>query len=464
MIYRLLNRAGESKKIICGTCGKEKVITWWGENPLGCGCNHLDDKGVSQEEVYHIRRRGCKEHYIRNWVEEENNKGVYTFRKMEEELLVNEEGGIPTVTESKVIDTLVVDLAKGQLYYQSPKGRICPHSRSRLSRLITGSKLTYNSLLSIWYNYWIKLKRREIPKTNVMSCLESMYKLGWEQRDIEDIMNTILLSYQGEDTSIYKVLGIHSGEEKYIFRHGREGFRQNSENYIIGFLDMSREKKDWIIRFKKAYPEVRLDGYGISRNLQRMFDAGYNPEKLAQYITQDVVWQGLTDPREVLGILRDVVDMVANMEGAKLNRYPKSLKLYHDITAMNYNKLKEEVFNKKFNERVTSEEYKKREWVNEKYSILSPKEAADLVREGQTMNHCVALYVDRVANGESDIYFLRKNEQIEKSLVTIEVCDNTVEQSRAKANGVPQQEELKALAEWIKARGLKNNVKFIKII
>lgn len=465
MIYRLLNRAGESKKRICGTCGKEKVITWWGYDNLDCQCNHSNEKGEKEEVTFYIRRRNCKEHYLRHWVEEENNKGVYTFRKMEEELVI-EEGKIPVVRSPKVVDTLVIDLVIKNLYYQSPKGRVCQHSQSRLTRFTGGCHIKNNKLLSIWYDYLMGVGKGSSLKYNILGALESMYKLGWNHNNINHLMKEYLSSYKGEETSIYKILGIRKGEEKYIFKYDTKN-HWSAENYISNFLVIDRKKRDWIIRFHEVCPEIALDGYGgYSRayDLCKLCDSGYAPEKLAQYITQDVLWQGITSPTEVLSILVDTMEMVQRMEGAKLNRYPKSLKLYHDITSMNYNKIKEETLNKQFNERVTSEEYKKREWKNKKYSILSPVVSSDLIKEGQSMSHCVATYVDRVAEGSSDIYFLRKNENIDKSLVTIEVRDNTITQCRAKANTVPCEEELKAVAEWMKKKKLKNIVSYLKNI
>lgn len=64
------------------------------------------------------------------------------------------------------------------------------------------------------------------------------------------------------------------------------------------------------------------------------------------------------------------------------------------------------------------------------------------------MNHCVASYIKRVVDGECLIYFLRKTEEIETSLVTVEVRNKAIVQAKGLHNRHINAKEHKALSEF----------------
>ena len=65
-------------------------------------------------------------------------------------------------------------------------------------------------------------------------------------------------------------------------------------------------------------------------------------------------------------------------------------------------------------------------------------------------NNCVRSYNYRYANKEIDLYFMRLVSNMNKSLVTIEVKDNKVVQSRIKNNHNPNKEQLSFIKKWEK--------------
>ena len=70
--------------------------------------------------------------------------------------------------------------------------------------------------------------------------------------------------------------------------------------------------------------------------------------------------------------------------------------------------------------------------------------------ESKQQKNCVRTYAEDYANGESDIYFMRKVDNPEKSLVTVEVERNRVVQSRIKHNKKPNKMQIKFLNKWEK--------------
>jgi len=93
------------------------------------------------------------------------------------------------------------------------------------------------------------------------------------------------------------------------------------------------------------------------------------------------------------------------------------------------NKELEDKWNKRHEKMV-----KKYEFAALGYKIVIPQRAADLIAEGAAMSNCVGGYMGKMASGSTDIMFIRKNEDLEKSFVTMEVCKNVIIQVRAKYN------------------------------
>ena len=75
-------------------------------------------------------------------------------------------------------------------------------------------------------------------------------------------------------------------------------------------------------------------------------------------------------------------------------------------------------------------EAQKIEYTNDKYSILMPKDAADIIREGRILHHCVGHggYIESMARGTCRILFLRDNHMPDKPLITIEERNGAIVQ------------------------------------
>lgn len=75
-------------------------------------------------------------------------------------------------------------------------------------------------------------------------------------------------------------------------------------------------------------------------------------------------------------------------------------------------------------------------------------------------NNCVASYIDKVINGKCHILFLRKKDNLDKSLVTIEVDShtNTIVQARRKFNRDTTEEENKVIEAWNKKYSKRKDV------
>ncbi|MCP8973198.1 PcfJ domain-containing protein [Bacillus licheniformis] len=258
-----------------------------------------------------------------------------------------------------------------------------------------------------------------------------------------------------EVTAPHKMLGIPKVLMPYLARMHRYGKYEHKivkelVNYFDGnslklILDILEEESDlnFLSRVGENLVELYRD-YGY-RNLRRTM----------LYVTREVkLEQGITSPTEALTYLRDFARMSKYMERS-FDKYPKSLKKDHDIALLNYKANESEIKQKQMSSVIESDEYKSLELKSNDYSIIRPKSVADVIKEGDSLSHCVASYVDDIINRKCKIFFLRESKNLSDPLITIEVRGNIVRQVRGRFNRKPSSGESAFVRMWSNAKELK---------
>jgi len=87
---------------------------------------------------------------------------------------------------------------------------------------------------------------------------------------------------------------------------------------------------------------------------------------------------------------------------------------------------------------------------NKEFVIFPASSVEELIDESTQQNNCVRTYAEKYADGDCDIYFMRKLETPTVSLVTVEVKNNKVVQKRIKNNGITNKKQDKFLDTWQK--------------
>ena len=77
------------------------------------------------------------------------------------------------------------------------------------------------------------------------------------------------------------------------------------------------------------------------------------------------------------------------------------------------------------------------------FVIVWPRSKADFTKEGQLQHNCVGGYFDRCAKGDTTVFFLRKKEEPEKPLCTVEFNEGKLVQCRTKYNGQAPEDVMK---------------------
>ena len=115
--------------------------------------------------------------------------------------------------------------------------------------------------------------------------------------------------------------------------------------------------------------------------------------------------------------------------------FPKNMKEAHDRAYKLVQDNKNELFDKAIKE-MSIKLGEQFNWKYKSYIVTAPKTADEIMKEGQTLHHCVGNYIERVAKGETIVLFLRHKENPEESYYTIEVnpVSKAIEQCRGKHN------------------------------
>lgn len=247
-----------------------------------------------------------------------------------------------------------------------------------------------------------------------------------------------------------------------------------------------KEDKEWLRDEDNQYKLIDYDGryltlwqktdMGLRETIELAQDIGTPMMILALLIKADFTLTRLRDyfarqrerakadgrgePR--LADLRDYWQDCEKL-GLDLSRrrikWPQNLTKEHERT---YKLVQEKA------QQIQEEGYRQRreslqQWMsyeNEEFQIQIPEQLSELTAEGLAMHHCVGTYIRRVADGQTNVVFLRRKEDLKTPFVTIEVGnDGRIIQARAKYNHEPPPEAktfVDAFAEEIKMRRRKS--------
>ena len=159
--------------------------------------------------------------------------------------------------------------------------------------------------------------------------------------------------------------------------------------------------------------------------------------KLKKYINR----QRIIHEMDYFDYIRWLEEMGYDMRN-EFNLYPKDFKKAHDDKSKEYTRFKDRQAKedeKRF-KRLLAKLRKETEDVDamnlktEGMFIRLPDELDELKREGEILHHCVGTYRDKVAKGDTMIFFIRLESEPDRPYFTLEYRDNRVIQCRGFKN------------------------------
>lgn len=233
--------------------------------------------------------------------------------------------------------------------------------------------------------------------------------------------------------------------------------KKGTFNEIFG---VSKENYQFMKRYNITYRQLKLlkllkePDINKIRYLEKYVSYGDNIndlEEISQYISLNrfIKYSKMHRGKIETYLYKDYLRF-AKMLGLDLknNRYafPKNVRVEHDKLESQYKIQNKELIQSAIVKR--NKELLVNKFKNNNYIILPAPTLESLQDESKQQDNCVRTYAERYAQGLCDIYFMRDIKNQEKSLVTVEVKNNEVVQSRIKYNKDPNEKQLKFLHEW----------------
>lgn len=229
---------------------------------------------------------------------------------------------------------------------------------------------------------------------------------------------------------------------------------------------MDLEVYEWVYELIRgssySYRNHKLDKF---KNLISAYNMEY--KALFDYLVT-------IDRREALSFdtsldyLDDYMRMVTELHNTRAAKYPKNLTMRHNIVVRNYNayqRVMVETYSNSREEIIEREDRFKNnidyslDWMNDKYTIVSPIDPKEMIIEGEKLHHCVASYVKKVEDGTCQIMFMRDLNNANEPLVTVEIKPATpyvkyreIGMVSRDENESPTEEQTEVLREFAKEK------------
>lgn len=198
-----------------------------------------------------------------------------------------------------------------------------------------------------------------------------------------------------------------------------------------------KEVMDWLIK-------NRITVYDLARFL----------EYLTVVKTVNYIKKQQNTPKQTIQFWKDYLDMAEQFDmdiTDSIVLLPKDLMTRHNQYVERLNATKNEKRDAEVNEKYAkiAERHKelsqKYQYQNQKYIIVVPRCASDITREGRILHHCVGgeRYLSNMAEGVSDIIFVRNREEQDKPYYTVEIKRNKVVQYYSEFDRKPNKEEIR---------------------
>ena len=211
-------------------------------------------------------------------------------------------------------------------------------------------------------------------------------------------------------------------------------------------------------RFMKKY-NIDIDELHILKLYKKMNIKGIrylrqfkieDLNKIAKYMTLDKFIEFVKTKNEF--DIRIYLDYIGFLEDLQLNvkdkkyLFPEDIKQEQDKYQKQVEVRKDQIIRRKIKERYKT--LQKNTFSSNKYFIIPAKSINELEDESKQQDNCVRTYAKDYSNGKCDIYFMREKDKPNKSLVTVEVKQNKVVQSRTKYNGNINKTQERFLKKW----------------
>ena len=244
----------------------------------------------------------------------------------------------------------------------------------------------------------------------------------------------------------------HIGTDNYVYtcyrarnKSNKTGWEYMNRNRINTIPTPEQIEKDRKNLLKLMRLQEKTNKKGLNEDVFRIFSDAFNLF------------------RQISNANRPDIDLYACKDVNELHRYHNMLIEINITDKEARNKEEQERLNK-LAAKLYDQRKEKFEYADDNFSIIIPEEMNKITKEGVYLHHCVGGYVNRVAEGRTNILFLRKNDDIDIPFFTIEVNNsNEIIQIHGLYNRWlgNEPEAVKFVINWIREKGIKCPVNIV---
>ena len=284
---------------------------------------------------------------------------------------------------------------------------------------------------------------------------EYLYKVGFLNILERNVFSKVV-PFDMSKKSLNEILRISKKQYKRLLQIGNPTYQDLEDSYLIdkyGFKSVE-DFKIWKKYFYDEFTDYyRWTPHNPAEEIMKLFPKSW--QQFDKYASQFVNFSK--------DIYRDYLKMSKELGYDLRNSFvlfPKDLMRAEQNVTMEWNlKFNPEQF-KKARERNTQYEklkdkyIKKYEYEQGDLKVIVPNSCEDICLEGQILHHCVGSYIDRVCKKQSIILFVRKVDELDSALYTMEIANNRIIQCRGYRNGAITHEAKKFLDDFARKKKL----------
>ena len=238
---------------------------------------------------------------------------------------------------------------------------------------------------------------------------------------------------------------VEANSSVYTYYRIKNGWRCMNKERRIKPLTPEQNEKDRKNLLKLIRLQEKTDKKGLDEDVFKIFSDTLNLFK------------------QISNANRPDIDLYTCKDVNELHRYHNMLIEINITDKEARNKEEQERLNK-LAAKLYDQRKEKFEYADDNFSIVVPEEMNKITKEGVYLHHCVGGYISRVAEGRTNILFLRKNEDIDIPFFTIEVNNhNEVIQIHGLYNRWLGNEPdvVKFVIDWIHEKGIRCSVNIV---
>ena len=242
------------------------------------------------------------------------------------------------------------------------------------------------------------------------------------------------------------------GIDNFVYTYCRDRSKtyKNSWHYMNKAKNIQPTTSEQIEKDRKNLVKLmrlqeKTDKKGLNEDVFRIFSDAFNLFK------------------QISNTNRPDIDLYSCKDVNELHRYHNMLIEINIVDKEERTKEEQERLNK-LAAKLYDQRKEKFEYADDNFSIIVPEEMNKVTKEGVYLHHCVGGYVNRVAEGRTNILFLRKNDDIDIPFFTIEVSNsNEIIQIHGLYNCWlgNEPEAVKFVINWIHEKGIKCPVNIV---